>query len=370
VAIGLCALAWLLALSLTVYGTWLSLREVGRPTRHEDVPFALFPVSILKPLKGIESGIKECLESFFQLDYPEYELIFSVADPRDPACAVVAALITQQVEIGPNPKINNMVTSYEGAQYDWILISDSNVKVKPDYLKKQISDFDADVGLITGVVSGRDANGFGGNLEATYLNTFYARWMFVAARLGKPCVVGKSMLFRRSVANRFGGIRVLARYLAEDFMAGEAMRRLGLKVLIATDPIHQHIGNYSFHSFWSRHIRWGRIRKAQAPLAFLIEPFISVWISGILGAVASHALLGFSYSAFMGLHLALWSGCDLLLMRKLDPGTSWRAPLYWLGRELLSLPLWVHTALGNTVNWRGNRLRILSGGILEAHGKS
>lgn len=341
-----------------------------------DAPFGLYPISILKPVKGVDADLRNNLESFFYLNYPHFELLFCVPSHRDPACKVVeelivkhpwvnARLFVQESNIGPNPKVNNLIRAYELAAYDWVLVSDSNVLVPPDYLRRLVAHLDVDVGMVTSVVAGRHPKKAGGELESVYLNTFYARWMCLAEMAGKTCVVGKSMLFRRSVAERFGGMRNLARYLAEDYMAGEAMRKLGLRVVVAADPVCQVIGKYAFKDFWSRHIRWGRIRKAQAPIAFAFEPVMGCFASGWLGAWALAGTFGISMSEFFALHLMAWSTCDFLQMKLLNPEIRWTSALAWFGREILAFPQWVHIASGNTVNWRGNRLRIQAGGVLS-----
>lgn len=368
---------WATALGLTVWGTRRSLKHLGTPPPHLDTPFNLFPVTVLKPLKGAESGIRENLESFFRLDYPKYEILFSVADERDPAFDLVselirkhpgvpARLIVGDVQAGPNPKINNLVKSYQQARYDWLLISDSNVRVRPDYLTRLVAHLDAGVGIMTSLVAGQNAQGLGGHLEAGILNTFYARGMVQAFAVGHPIVMGKSMMFRKSTAERFGGIKVLARYLAEDYIAGEAVRHLGLRTVLAHDPIVQHIGNYSVRDFWLRHLRWGRIRKVQSPLTFFIEPVFGCMISGVLGAMSAMQLWGTSPAIFMALHLTAWSCCDFQMMRRMGQKTDVRLPVTWFVRELITLPLWAHIASGNTVNWRGRKLRLQPGGMLEA----
>ena len=304
-----------------------------------------------------------------------FELIFSIASPFDPVIPIVEKLMTRypsvdarliigDVEVGPNPKVNNMIRSYEAAKYDWLLISDSNVRVPKNYLTRMTAHLDNGVGMVTAAVSGQNPEGLGAHLEATYLNTFYARGMILADRVGKPCVVGKAMLFRRSVANRFGGIKSLARYLAEDYMAGEAMRMLGYSVVIATDPVHQYLGQYSVSAFWQRHLRWGRIRKAQAPLAFFFEPLSGSIISGLLGAFAFQNRFGVPLESFLAVHLGVWAFCDLLVMMVMGSELSVMIPLAWFVRELLALPLWVAIASNNTVNWRGQKLKIQPGGMI------
>lgn len=364
---------WMATLLFGAAGTWLVMTRLNRETDRR-VPASLEGISVLKPLCGWDSGLEANLESFFRQEHPCFELLFSVADAADPAASAVkelqrryplvrARLFVGAEVAGPNPKVNNMIRTYAAAVYDQILISDSNVRVLPAYLHEVQAELGAGVGVVTAAVAGVHAHGLGGRLEATYLNTFYARGMHLAFATGNPCVIGKSMLFRRSVAEKFGGLRALAGYLAEDYALGEEMRRLGLEVRLMERAVRQHIGDYSFRTFWRRHIRWGRIRKAHAPVAFLLEPLSMP----LLGSALAAAALG-SGGAF-AVNLVAWLGLDLLLLRRLGGGLEARAPLDWLLREALALPLWIAAGIGSTVSWRGHRIRILPGGrILEEGG--
>lgn len=272
----------------------------------------------------------------------------------------------QPVDLGPNPKVNNMVKAYELAQNDLILISDSNVRATSDYLKRLASPMrDKRVGMVTAVITGFSEVGVGGKLESIFLNTFYARWMRVLFLLGRPCVVGKSMLFRKSVAKRFGGVKVLARYLAEDYMAGEAIRRLGLKVVLAPESIYQCIGKLTLKQFWSRHVRWGRIRKSQVLIAFVIEPLFGAFISGVTGAMGFKMLYGIDPVLFFILHMGLWFLLEVPLLLRSQKKLKETDLFFWLIRETLAFPLWLNIALGNTVDWRGNKLKLEPGGLLS-----
>lgn len=354
---------------MTVWGTWIALRQFKRgplkPLSSDPPP----PLSVLKPLKGADSGLESNLEGFFHLEYSEYEILFSVASPDDPARAVLerllrryplvpARLLIGETKLGPNPKVNNMGEAYLQARHDWLLISDSNVRVPPSYLRDVVSCLEPGVGAVTAVVAGTCGEGIGGRLETTFLNSFYARWMLIARGFGHPFIVGKSMLFRRSTMERFGGIRTLGRYIAEDYMAGQAIRRLGLGIRIMGRPIVQYVGTYSIAEFWSRHVRWGRIRKAQSPIAFFFEPLMGAVVSGVLLASAFGSL------SFFLVHLTLWSLFDLVLMYRMEGKLRPDCVPFWLLREILAVPLWIHIALGNSIRWRGNRLRILPGGLV------
>ena len=363
---------WVLGALFMLSGTFLAYRREHRG-RREPVEGVLPPVSVLKPLKGADPGLRENLESFFVLDYPVFELLFSVAEPSDPAVAIVnelrrlhpavrSRLITGAENAGLNPKVNNLMRSYRQARADLILISDSNVRVSADYLKRKVAFLEPGVGVVTAAVAGHDPEGLGGMLEATFLNTFYARGLNLAFATGNPCVIGKSMLFRRSVAARFGGLLALADYLAEDYALGEEMRKLGLRVALADQAIRQHVGAYSVRSFWDRHVRWGRIRKSHAPLPFLFEPLFTP-LAAVFIAAANRGL-----SAALATGFA-WMAADLLLMKKFSGRLPAWAPCAWLSRELLSLPLWLVIAAGNSVQWRGATLYLSFGGKINGEGE-
>lgn len=357
--------------SLHQHGTWLSLKKLRRR------PLNRLPldegVSILKPLKGIDPGLRENLATFFALKGEKIELIFSVADPNDPAASLVRELINAHPKIdakllvgdervGMNPKVNNLVRAADHAKYDLILVSDSNTRVPPEYVHELLTQFDENTGVLTAAVAGVSPKGIAAQIESMALNTFYASFMCLAERHGKCFVVGKSMLFRKSQAKRFGGIQNLARYLAEDYMAGEAMNYLGLQVRLQRMPIDQYVGSFSLKAYIDRHIRWGRIRKSQEPLAFAGEVFTGSIISGILGAWALNGLFGVPPALFLAGHFAGWLACDVAASLRVS-GKFWF--LGWIGRELSVPFLWAASLVGSHVNWRGQRLQIAPGGVLK-----
>ncbi|MGE0633093.1 MAG: ceramide glucosyltransferase [Pseudobdellovibrionaceae bacterium] len=369
---------WATVLFFIVWGTRLTLRQLTKKPPFLDAPFALSPVSILKPMKGLDPEYKTNLQSVFELDYPSYEILFSVADPADPIIPhlqhmqarypkIHSRIFIGETEIGPNPKINNLVQIYNAAQYDWLFINDSNTFLQTSELRRMMGYVDSSTGVITSLVAGKNAHGLGGNLESLTLNSHVSRGMCLAFALGTPIVLGKAMLFRKSMANRFGGMETLARYLNEDYMTGEGMRMLGLKIILAGDPIAQPIGRISLKAYWQRQLRWGRIRKAQLRVKYLIEflsqPFVSFLF---LLPFFDNFGVGLGLSA---IHWLTWWFCDWKLQSKIGSSMT---PLnhfsFWILRELLQIPLWWHSACGNTVYWRGRKLRVLPGGTLESAG--
>jgi ceramide glucosyltransferase len=196
----------------------------------------------------------------------------------------------------------------------------------------------------------------------------YARGTLLTAAAGFPCVTGKAMLLRKSVLEELGGIRNFAPEVAEDFVIGQALRRLGHGVEICADPVRQHVGRGSLAAYWSRTVRWGRIRKLHAPrLLFLLEPLLLTSVgSGIAGAVGLHLAFHVPVLAVFTMHLLAWGACDFALLRALGSrGQWWRDGSAWLLRELLHLAQWAHIAVGDTVEWRGAVLRMERSGVLE-----
>jgi ceramide glucosyltransferase len=375
---------WIAVSSLMISGTIASVvqlrRRSSRPSSTppaDGLPHLPPPVTILKPLCGLDDGLEDNLRSFFRLDYERFEIIFSVAEVADPARAVVQRLIAEHPEVdaklitgaqkaGPNPKIDNLLRGYACAKHDLLWISDSSIRVEPDALARAAAAMEDDVGLATAVVAGVSPASLGARLEASFLNGRHVRAMSLAGRAGGSAAVGKSMLFRRSHCERFGGLRAVVDFLAEDHLLGETMRKLGLRVVLLADPIAQHLGRVGLAEFWRRHVRWGRIRKSRAPLSFALEGAGGAAGAGLCGAYALAELFGVAPLLFLAGHFLLWASCDLHLMRRLQAQrVRWWAPLVWGLREMLALPLWVHILCGRSVTWRGHRLRVLAGGVIE-----
>lgn len=367
---------WVVSLGLCLLGTVLSFKKRTHASHSHDNVYRHRPITILKPVKGIDSELKNNLKTFFELQHPTYEIIFSVADHDDAAIPIIqdllkthpqidARLIIGDQKIGENPKVNNLITGYNEAKYDWILISDSNVKIDKDYIHSLTAVIKKKTGVVTAIVCGTGQKSFGGELEAMFLNTFYAKFMKLARFAGSPCVIGKAMLFQKSVAERFGGLQILGRFLAEDYMFGVAVQKMGYTVEIANEPTKQHIGSYSSLQFWQRHLRWGRIRKAHAPLAFLIEPFFTnSLISSFLGSVTISQTTSLSaLSAFILLQ-CIWCVNDLIVYRIVKGSIEPHHVLIWLCRELLHIPLWLTILSNDTVNWRGQILQVRLGGAV------
>ena len=364
----------LIALAGSVYSCW-RLRWRGPPPTPVVEDVDLPPISILKPIKGADPGLEVCLESFFRLDYPRFELIFAVADSDDPAAAVVRALrarypfvasqlVTTDVPLGANPKINNLAWPLALASYDCTLVSDAFVKVEPDYLRELVPRLRANVQVVSAAVRGEGGTGLGGCLEELHLNAYYLRYMLLARALGITVVFGPCMLFRRSVAEAFGGLASLDDRIAEDFVLGSLIRRHGGSIELSGRTLPYLIGPKSFRTFWQRHLRWCVIRKYNSPPGFWAEPLGYSLPHSLLGAAVGFSLAGSASTALQ------WGLATLVVWVLMDSAMMWAnrsrfRPEIWLLREFLTPVLWAHGALSRHVVWKGVRLNVHGRGLIR-----
>ena len=367
---------WGISLGLTLLSVVVGMEHFNQKRKSKDIPYNLLPISIIKPIKGIQDGTDICLKSFFNLDYPKYELLISIANPFDPVRPLVehlmakhphvkARLIIGEEPVGPNPKVRNMMKSYRECQHDWVLITDSNAWVDPFYLKRMASYIENNVGVVTAIIAGKEASNVSGYLEEVSMNTFYPKGLLLAKWGGHPCALGKSLLFEKKSAERFGGLKVLAQYLHEDFMMGHAIHQLGLDVILMKEPVYQYVGSYSLKAYWKRHVRWGCIRKNQAPLAYAFEPFLNSIIPGAIGFLGFSLLGGREGVTFLLFHFALWFLSDFYFLAKLSRKFHVMLPLLWGFKEGMFILIWLSSWWGNKIEWHGLTFNVRIGGLLE-----
>lgn len=363
----LLALIWSVCLGLVGWGTLYSMWRL-RWGRIIPPAGLLPPVSILKPLKGLEPGLDHNLESFAALDYPDYEIILTVADPDDPVIPVVRRFLDRHpgrrfscivgaAHLGANPKVNNLHRAWPQA-HEVVLVSDSNIRAQPGYLREIVPVLDGRYGIVSSVVGGFGGRGFWGEVEELHLNSFYARWMMLAECSGLGFCMGKSMLYRQTEARRFGGLDAFAHHIAEDYQIGQAFRRIGLRIGLQHRPVLQFIGPRTFKEFWSRHLRWSILQRRNTPAVFWAEPFQFSLVCATLGALA----MPWPGWVTWGATLALWYGADFLLITAMGSMPSLSR---WWARELTAPLIWCHALLTDRIDWRGHKIRVGPGGLGE-----
>jgi ceramide glucosyltransferase len=332
-------------------------------------------LTVLKPLYGAEPGLEANLASFCEQDYSgRVQLLFGIHSAEDPAGQVVQRLrhrfpdrdiqIASKVhEHGQNPKISNLLNMLPHARYTLLVISDSDIKVAPDYLKEVVSALSApNVGAVTTLYRGFPLAGFWSRLSAASINEHFLPSALVGLELGlaKPCF-GATIALSKDTLQRVGGLGTFADRLADDYAIGQAVRGLGLKVAIAPMLVGHACPEQSFGELISHDLRWARTLR-------LIEP------EGYAGLVLTHPLpLAIIAAAFNGFGPIGWGIIALALACRLSIPIQLRALPHGDGgslllspvRDLLSFAVLLLSFLPGPVSWRGRQYRAGSGGTLS-----
>ncbi len=369
-----------LAMTLATHLSVLRVHARGRAPKRGPTP----PVSVLKPLCGVDEGLYENLVSLARQEYPDFELVLGAEDPRDPALSVAGALrrdfpnlklqiVFGMPAVGMNPKVSNLTALSQRAHHDVQLISDSNVRPDPDYLRTLVAELaDPGVGLVSSVLSGTGGKSLGARLENLHLATYVARAVCGAEVLAAhPCVIGKSMLFRKSDLTRVGGFELVRDVLAEDYVLGQAFRRAGLRVALSAHVLRTVNVRRSVGQFAARHLRWAQMRRRLAARLYWGEPLLypGPLLTALLVLLALGAELPFVSSNRLAelavLALIAKYASDAWLIRVIN-GTFPRAselPLLLL-KDIGMWGVWLVGALKRRVMWRGHAMLIGEGSRL------
>ncbi len=326
------------------------------------------PVTIFKPLKGLDEGLEDNLRSFFRLDYPTFQLLFCVADGDDPAIPLVrrllaefpshdARLVVGCPRFGLNPKVESLAALGRHRKHDTILISDSNVRVRPSYLRETACYLaDPHVGLVTNLFAGVDEEHSGAALENLQLNGIVAGGVAMASVLGITCVVGKSMLMPVRVLEAIGGFASVRNLLAEDQAIGIRVRKAGYSIRLSHHVVENVNRHRSFRWFLNRHSRWFKIRRRLAPSTFAMEPLFNLAVVGLVWALS-----GETGVAWGGLVVLVGLGMvrDAFQARRLR-GRFPRLRHLALSpiKDLFLLPVWFDALINRRIHWRGHQFLI------------
>ncbi|KAJ3029478.1 UNVERIFIED_CONTAM: hypothetical protein HDU68_012058 [Siphonaria sp. JEL0065] len=336
-------------------------------------------VSILRPLKGVDSNLRDNLTSSFGLEYPNYEILFSVANDDDPAVEVVQSLMAQyplvdaklvvgEASAGVNPKINNMVKSYQLSKYEIVWVMDSNISVTPHTLTRAVYHLlQPNVGLIHHVPFGVLPKSLGASVEQVYLNTSHVK-MYTMISMLISCVIGKSNMFRKKELEAVGGLAHFGQFMSEDNLIGRTIWNNGHLHVVPGDVVFQSLGSEGVDHYFKRKARWTRIRKFTDLDGVLMEPFIECFVNGVLGAHGFHYFFDTPTGWFFLAHVAYWFLLDMTLSFSVDKRMFVenfpQFVLAWFVREVTALPLHLYACVGSKVEWRGKPYRLQSGGTV------
>jgi ceramide glucosyltransferase len=346
----------------------IAIVRLRRKTRHRPSSAQHPPVSLVRPLCGIDNYVAETLRSTFELDYPRYEILFCVARASDPILPLVKSLIAAHPNVSArlligdervstNPKLNNVVKGWRAASHPWIVIADSNVLMPRDYIQRLFASWRADTGLVASPPIGDRPDGFWAEIECAFLNTYQARWQYIVDSFGRGFAQGKTMLWRREDLERAGGIEALGKEVAEDAAATKIVRGAGLKVRLVDRPLAQPLGRRSASEVWHRQLRWARLRRASFFMYFLPE-IVSGGVLPITCAAILATAFGWPAPLCAAGFGAIWYGSEMALAAAAGWHVSPLHPLYGLLRDLMLPALFVGALRGNDFVWRGNAMQV------------
>jgi len=337
------------------------------------------PVSILKPLKGTDPEMYKSFRSHCLQDYPEYEIIFGVSDPNDPAVPNVEQLqreFPNQVirlvicanQLGANIKVSNLEQMLQTARYQHIVVNDSDIRVQPDYLRRVMLPLaDQRVGLVTCLYRGIAAATLGSRLESLGISTDFCASVLAAHKLegGLHFGLGSTLAFRRSDLARAGGFPGIVDHLADDYELGRRIAALDLEVHLSDVVVETFLPAYDLRGFLGHQLRWARgVRDSRtAGYIGLLATFGLMW--GLLTVIAasgawwSVGVLGVP----LALRIAVARAVGKSVLRDAQvPRFLWLLPL----RDLMAVGIWLASFAGHTVSWRGEQFELKNGRLVRS----
>ena len=368
------AIALIPALLLTgslVYCILILLAARSYLAQRSGASSAATGISVLKPLAGVDEGLEENLRSFFEQDHTEFEILFAVREPDDPAVGLVEALRkryphvpSQLIVTGEPPyanaKVFSLATMMARARHDLLVMSDSDIRVGGHFLASIAAEFaDVKVALATCPYRAIAGHSFWSALEAEGMNTEFLGGLLVARMLeGVKFAVGPTVAARKSALQAIGGFHLLKDYLAEDFVMGKFAAEAGYGVILSRSIVQHRIGSESLRSNFSHRLRWTRSTRRSRPLGYVGQIFTYPLALALLLVAADVRWWPALLVACAFRLTAAWATiCWVLRARP-----SWvLLPV----QDLLSFVFWIAGFFGNTIVWRGRRYYLYPDGRFE-----
>ena len=359
-------------LGLAVLGVIRFRADARKQVRSVPDDAHLPPVSVLKPVHGLEAQLKENIESFFRQDYPNYEILFAADEANDAALDIVREVCARYPHIRsrvlvtgtpwPNPVVYAFHCMSEAAAHDILVTTDSDVEVDPRYLREIVPPLlEPQVGMVTCVYRGKNAAGFFSRLTAIGMSVEMTAGVLVANLLeGMKFGLGPTTVVRKDSLASIGGYTALRDYIAYDFAIGNLMAKQGYQVVLSGHVIDHVVNQPSFHRMWQNQLRWAQTTRYSRPKGH--------FGSGLIFAMP-YGLLGFFAAGFLGHWRA---GALLLAVAVLNRLTeAWlvgwvvvrdpqirRAPWLYPLRDLLGFLVWFASYLNLRYVWRDSRFEL------------
>ncbi|MBE9240120.1 bacteriohopanetetrol glucosamine biosynthesis glycosyltransferase HpnI [Synechocystis salina LEGE 00031] len=370
------ALSWLYLLPVVggmVYNLltlWTTKVFLQRPLLCQDFQPG---VSVLKPVRGLEKNLEANLRTIAQQDYSTYEVIYCVQDPEDPALPIVKkiqaefspekiVIAVDQVEAGTNGKVNNLLGGLKKAQYDILVISDSDTHLRPDYLENIVKPLaDPLVGCVTTPFKLTKAQTLYEGLEVLTINAdFIPSVLFAEVTGASKACLGPSIAIRRSTLTDLGGLESLADYLVEDFELGRRVWTGGLKMVLLPYVIDVGVDLENWTNWWSHQVYWDQNTYRARPLPFLATIIIRAVPFALMFSLW-HWSEPWGWLILL-ITLAVRYGTAALVAKMLKDSETLRYLWFLPMRDCCCLIFWALSFSQRQVLWRGIPYRLTKGG--------
>ena len=337
-----------------------ALRLLGR--RRAATPAALPPVTVLKPVRGAGDGLYENLASFCRQDYAALQIVVGVDDPDDPAVAIVRRLERDFPHLdivlavgslpGANRKIANVLQMMRHARHDVLVLSDADVRVRPDYLAAVVTPLaDPDVGLTTCLYRAVGGRGLPALVESLLINTWFIPMALTAGLRPLRHAFGATIAVKREALEAIGGFAALRDHLADDYLLGHRVAEAGYRVELLPYVVETFIDSTTLGDVWRHQLRWVRTYRVCQPLGWALSIVTHATFWGLLAVLASGGAMA-AWSLLAGL-VGLRVATLLLVMARLGERRALRG--LWLvpATDLMASALWAASFLGRRVEWGG-----------------
>ncbi len=344
-----------------------------RRERARKLPSYAPPVSILKPVHGVDFGSYENFSSFCRQDYPDYEILFAVNDEADPAVPLIQRLMAEfpqrrirffagAEQIGTNRKINNLIRLAREAQHEILVLTDGDVRVSASYLREGVAPFaEKETGAVTSFYRAIAEKNLGAELEAIgAASDFFAGVLVAEWKEGMTFALGASIVTSKYWLGKIGGFEAIANMLSDDYELGHRIAEAGGRVLLSREPVWTMYPAQSARGFWDHQIRWARTVRICRPLSYaglifthgLPWALVAVLIAPVQSIAAAYLLAYLVLRLTMAWTVGVWGIGDEVLRRRL-----WMVPV----RDAIYFAVWIASFTSNRITWGGKEFTLQKG---------
>jgi ceramide glucosyltransferase len=349
-----------------------------RRERARKLPSYTPPVSLLKPVRGVDFGSYENFSSFCRQDYPDYEILFAVNDETDPAVPLIQRLaaefpqrrirlIVGAEQVGANRKVNKLVRLAREAQHEILALTDGDVRVHPNYLREVVAPFvDAKTGAVTSFYRAIAEKSLGAELEAIGASSdFFAGVLVAEWKEGMTFALGASIVTTKHWLGKIGGLAGIANMHSDDYELGHRIAKAGGQVLLSREGVWTMYPAQTARGFWEHQVRWARTVRLCRPLSYtglifthgLPWALLAASIAPAKWIAAAYVLAYLVLRLLMAWTVGVWGVRDDLLRQKI-----WLVPL----RDAIYFAVWVASFASKRITWGGQEFTMQEGQMVPA----